>query len=290
MAAAARVGGRRGPHGPAPWSSPRGRSRPRSGTSSCRWTAARSSSASTCPTPPDRHRSTSSCTAAAGAWARSTSATRRCRAISAGANCVVASVDYRLAPENAYPDRSEDCYAALLWLVEHAEELGVDAIPDRHQRRVRRRQPGRGRVPDGPGPLRPGDPPPVARCPRPDLTMSQPSIHSVPDGHLLDLDIILEFRRRLPRRSRPHDRALRLAPARRGPQRLPPAWIMSCEYDKLRDDGVAYAAALKEAGVPVESQVLTGHVHPSFAFTRLIPSAKAYERAAIAALAPALHR
>jgi acetyl esterase len=70
---------------------------------------------------------------------------------------------------------------------------------------------------------------------------------------------------------------------------LPPAWIMSCEFDKLRDDGIAYAAALKEAGVPVQSQVLAGHVHPSFAFTRLIPSAAAYERQAIAALASALH-
>jgi acetyl esterase len=64
---------------------------------------------------------------------------------------------------------------------------------------------------------------------------------------------------------------------------------MSCEFDKLRDDGVAYAAALKEAGVPVQSEVLPGHVHPSFAFTRLVPSAKAYERRAIAALAQALH-
>ena len=70
---------------------------------------------------------------------------------------------------------------------------------------------------------------------------------------------------------------------------LPPAWIGSCEYDKLRDDGVAYAKALADAGVEVEFQILAGHVHPSFAFTRLLPSAKAYEREAIAALARALH-
>ena len=70
---------------------------------------------------------------------------------------------------------------------------------------------------------------------------------------------------------------------------LPPAWIMSCGMDKLRDDGVAYARALEAAGVPVAFQVLEGHVHPSFAFTRLIPSARRYEVEAIAALRAALH-
>ena len=53
--------------------------------------------------------------------------------------------------------------------------------------------------------------------------------------------------------------------------------------------GIGVDRIVTEAGVPVESQVLAGHVHPSFAFTRLIPSAKAYERQAIAALAHALH-
>ncbi|WP_298287294.1 alpha/beta hydrolase [Novosphingobium sp.] len=42
------------------------------------------------------------------------------------ADCVVVSVDYRLAPETTHPGPVEDCYAALKWLHESASELGID--------------------------------------------------------------------------------------------------------------------------------------------------------------------
>src|SRR5439155_8741182 len=49
-----------------------------------------------------------------------------CRTLANAAGCLVASVDYRCAPEFAYPVAAEDCYAATRWVVEHARELGAD--------------------------------------------------------------------------------------------------------------------------------------------------------------------
>jgi acetyl esterase len=213
----------------------------------------------------------------------------RCRHIAEGARCAVASVEYRLAPENAFPTPVEDCYAALCWLVEHAAELGLD--------------PGRVSI----GGESAGANLAAAVClvsrdrsgptlrhqwldvPATDATLRQPTIASVPDGYLLDLEAIHAYRDAyLPdpeQYTHPYASPL-LAESHEG---LPPAWIMSAEFDKLRSDGEAFARALGDAGVPVEFQVLEGHVHPSFAFTRLLPSAASYQQQAIAALAHALH-
>lgn len=208
----------------------------------------------------------------------------RCRAVAAGAGCVVASVEYRLAPENAYPTGVEDCYAALCWLVEQARSLRVDAA----RVAVGGESAGANLAAVLCQVARDRSGPSICHqwldVPATDLTKSQPSMTEVPDGYLLDEAVIDEYLGyyldRPERASEPGASPLfgELAG-------LPPAWIMSAEFDKLRDDGVAYAAALERAGVPVEFQVLAGHVHPSFAFTRWIPSAKAYEDAAIAALA-----
>lgn len=226
-----------------------------------------------------------------GGWAMGTLAERdpRCRQIVAGADCVVASVEYRLAPENAFPTAVEDCWAALLWLVDHAPEHDID--PDRIS--VGGESAGANlaavlcilaRDRSGPRLLHQW-----LDVPATDLTRSQPSFRDVPDGYLLDastIDAYIGAYLLDPEQARDPLASPLLADSHAG---LPPAWIMSCEHDKLRDDGVAYAQALRDADVEVHHEVLRGHVHPSFAFTRLVPSALAYERRAIAALRRALH-
>lgn len=223
-----------------------------------------------------------------GGWCIGTIEERdaRCRQIVAGARCVVVSVDYRLAPENAYPTPAEDCYAALEWVAANAARLDVDAS----RLAVGGESAGANLAAVVCLMARDRSGPRICHqwldVPATDLTLSQPSYRDVPDGLLLDRSSILRFRELylgdLDRVTEPYASPL-LADLRD----LPPAWIMSAEFDKLRDDGRAYANALEAAGVPATFQLLEGHVHSSFAFTRLLASARAYEAAAIAALARA---
>ncbi len=215
----------------------------------------------------------------------------RCRTIAAGAGCVVASVEYRLAPENRFPTAPEDCYAALCALVERAAELDIDAT------RVSVGGESAGANLAAVVCLLARDRSGPAIChqwldvPSTDATLSQSGFAEVPDGYLLDRAAIDEFLAHyLP------DPATDALDPRCSPlfapshADLPSAWIMSAEFDQLRGDATAYAAALEGAGVAVTHVRLDGHIHPSFAFTRLLASARRYEADAIDALAAAYAR
>jgi acetyl esterase len=207
----------------------------------------------------------------------------RCRTIAAGAGCVVASVDYRMAPENAFPVPRDDCYAALCWLAEHAGELGLDSA------RVSVGGESAGANLAALLCLMSRDRGGPAIClqwldvPATDLTMTQPSVDRLGTGYGLTK---VDMERYVAAYLRDHD------PKDPGASPLfaedlsglPPALIATMEYDPLRDDGLAYAARLRESGVEVTHHDLDGMVHASFAFTRLIPAAHAYEQRAVAAL------
>ena len=224
-----------------------------------------------------------------GGWCLGTLEERdpRCRAISAGARCAVATVDYRLAPENMFPTGVEDSYSAMCWLVDHAAELNLDAS------RVSVGGESAGGNIAAAVCLMARDRSGPTIChqwldvPATDATLSQEGHRNVPDGYLLDKSAIDDFLALYiadeSQRTDPRLSPL-LADDLSG---LPPAWIMTCEYDRLRGDGEAYAEALRSAGGEAVHVRLAGHVHPSFAFTRLVPSAASYERDAIAALSSA---
>ena len=227
-----------------------------------------------------------------GGWCAGTLDERdaRCRTVAGEARCVVASVDYRLAPENQYPTAAEDCYAATTWLVDHAERLGID--PERVA--VGGESAGGNLAAvvcllarDRGGPV-------ICHqwldVPATDATLAQSGHREVPDGYLLDAAAIDDYLAHyLP------DPSLATEP-RVSPlladdlSGLPPAWIMTAEYDRLRGDGEAYADAVIAAGGRATHVRLDGHIHPSFAFTRLLPSARSYERDAIDALVTAFDR
>ena len=212
----------------------------------------------------------------------------RCRTIAAGADCVVVSVDYRMAPENAFPTAPEDCFRALQWVASDANPLGVDAT----RISVSGESAGGNLAAVLCLMTRDRGGPPIAYqwldVPATDLTMQQPSVVSTPSGYLLDHAQMVEYRdayllsdadQTAPYASPFHADDL---------SGLPPAWILTCSADPLRDDGTVYAARLRSSGVSVVEERLEGHVHPSFAFTR-IASAADYERRAVAALRAALH-
>ena len=205
------------------------------------------------------------------------------RHLAEGAGCVVVSVDYRLAPEHRFPVPAEDCYAALCWVVEHASELEIDP------RRVSVGGESAGgnltavtalmaRDRSGPAIVLQ-----VLEIPVTDLTMSQPSIVENGAGYLLERSGMEQYRAYYADEAdwtNPYASPL-LADDLSG---LPPAVVMTCELDPLRDEGEAYARRLDEAGVPVQSTRWEGHFHGSCAMTALTASARQYRSEIIEAV------
>ena len=185
------------------------------------------------------------------------------REYAAKAQCCVLSVEYRLAPEHRWPTAAEDMYAVVRWAAREADTLGIDA---------RRLSVGGLSVGGGLAAVTAlmardrGGPQLVFQLleiPVTDLTMSQPSVRRFATGHLLTRSALEEgYGLYVPN---PADRvhgyaSPLLAPDLSG---LPPALVLTCEYDPLRDEGEAYARRLHEAGVRVRSVCAFGHVHSS---------------------------
>ncbi|HVQ75026.1 MAG TPA: alpha/beta hydrolase [Candidatus Binatia bacterium] len=198
-----------------------------------------------------------------------------CRSLANAAGCVVASVDYRLAPEFKYPVAAEDSYAGLRWVVDNASALGVDP------RRVAVGGDSAGgnlstavammaRDRKGPAPVFQ-----VLIYPVTDYRFDTPSYRENATGYVLTTVAMRWFWRHYLAREEqgmePYASPMR-ASSLAG---LPPALVLTAECDPLRDEGEAYAARLRDAGVPVALTRYSGMFHGFFRMTRLLDKARA---------------
>jgi acetyl esterase len=207
-----------------------------------------------------------------------------CRWFASTVDCQLISVDYRLAPEHPYPTATEDAYAALCWVADHAEGLAVD--PDRLS--VGGFSAGGNLATVLTLMTRDRSGPTICfqalQSPVTDLTLSQPSLTEFGTGYGLTRASLVEaygFYLVDPTHAREAYVSPLLATDLSG---LPPAFISTCEYDPLRDEGEAYGRRLKAVGVPVEMYRIPGHVHSSIYLTRVLPSAREAMRRAADAL------
>jgi acetyl esterase len=214
-----------------------------------------------------------------------------CRWVAGLADCVVASVDYRLAPESKFPAPAEDCYTALRWLVENAAALRVD--PERVS--VGGASAGGNLAAVAALMARDRDGPTIVcqvlEIPVTDLTMSTPSIEENGVGLVLTKTAIEQYVGFY--LADPADATHPYASPLHAPDLsgLPPALVMTAEFDPLRDEGEAYARRLQDAGVPVTLRRWDGQFHGSQQMAALIPAeAKEYREMVAAALREAYRR
>lgn len=187
-----------------------------------------------------------------------------CRMIANRTGRIVVSVDYRLAPEFKFPTPLEDSYAALKWVSENASTLngnvsnivvGGDSAGGNLSAVVSLL------ARDQKGPKISAQ---ILIYPVTNLSYDTGSYQEFKKGFGLDRAVMIWF----------GDHYIRNEEDARNPyvaplvannlSNLPPAFVITAENDVLRDEGIAYAERLKEAGVKVESVTAAGLVHGYF--------------------------
>jgi len=197
-----------------------------------------------------------------------------CRALANAIPSVVVAVDYRLAPEHKFPAAVEDALAATRWVAEHASGIGIDS-----GRLTVGGDSAGGNLAavvalaarDGSGPAIRAQ---LLIYPGTDMGLEHASHHrhaaQLPltragmhwfVGHYLNGE---------------EDKAdWRASPLRaKSLAGLPPALVITAEFDPLRDEGEAYAEALKRAGVVVALERFPGQIHGFLSMGRIIEDAQ----------------
>lgn len=185
-----------------------------------------------------------------------------CSCLAGGASCIVVSVDYRLAPEHRFPAATEDAYAALAWVAEHAAGLGGD--PSRLA--VAGDSAGANLAAVVAMLARDRNVPALCQqvliCPWVDVaSFATESFRCFGDGLWSPRANLEWFRGHY--LTHPEQAMLpTVSPLRIDDcGGLPPALVITAEFDVLRDQGEAYARRLEAAGVPVQATRYPGVLH-----------------------------
>ncbi|MCW2718524.1 MAG: acetyl esterase [Pseudonocardiales bacterium] len=190
-----------------------------------------------------------------------------CRALAAVTGAIVVATQYRMAPETKFPGAVDDCYAALQWVAGNAAEFGGDpnrlgVIGDSAGGNLAAVVALKARDEGGPR-IRAQ----VLTYPVTDATSNLPSRRENAEGYLLTSASMDWFWRHYLREpgdgKNPYASPL-LASDHSG---LPPALVLTAEFDPLRDEGEAYAERLKAAGVSVTVRRYDGLIHGVFWMT-----------------------
>ena len=185
-----------------------------------------------------------------------------CRTLTNSAGCITVSVDYRLAPEHKFPAAAEDCYESTRWVVENSATfngdpgrvaVGGDSAGGNLATVVALMARDRG----GPSLVFQ-----VLIYPVTDhYTAGHASYEENAEGYFLSRDEMIWFWNHylLGEEEAKHPYASPLKAV--DLHGLPPALVITAEFDPLRDEGEMYATRLREAGVPVIATRYDGMMH-----------------------------
>lgn len=197
-----------------------------------------------------------------------------CRLLANGARCRVISVDYRLAPEHPFPAAVDDSLAAVGWVAEHADTLGID----RERLAVGGDSSGGNLAAVICQLVKQFGGPSIALqvllCPALDLRHDTESFRAYGEGYFLEAKSAEWFSGHYPGGNAD------LCDVRLSPllatdlAGLPAAHIHTAEFDLLRDEGKSYADRLEAAGVPVKYVCHLGMIHHFYAMAGAIPYAR----------------
>ncbi|GAA0603706.1 alpha/beta hydrolase [Sporichthya brevicatena] len=197
-----------------------------------------------------------------------------CRQLAAAARCVVIAVDYRRAPEHPCPAAPDDCFDAARWVVDHANDLGVDAAAlaiggDSAGGALALVTARRAR--DGGGPTFCAQ---LLFYPVISSGQNSASWRELPDAPIVNADRArFAWSMYLPpgHGAPPADVAPEAIQDLTG---LPPTTVITAEYDPLRAEAEEFGARLRDAGVEVAVRRYPGMIHGFVGLAGVIPAGR----------------